>query len=204
MKTILVTAALVTLPALASAQPSTTLGVTQTEAKAPERTNSINVSPLGALLGNYAVTYEHLFNGSHGLIVEGNAAFDSNSDSSSHQLGGGVGYRWHWRGRQNSGFLGVMVAQSFGSGEVTTTSGGQDMTYEMGVRSTTITGNIGKRWMIGDAFNITLRLGLGWGHHTVTAKVNDQEAKDAETKLNDLLAYFPIGFDGELSVGYTF
>jgi hypothetical protein len=201
MNKLLVTAALVTLPALASAQP---LGVTETQQKAPEKTNSINVSPLGALLGNYSLTYEHLFNGTHGVILEGNASFASNSDSSSYQMGGGVGYRWHWRGRQNSGFLGVMVAQSFGNGEVTTSSGGQDMTYEMGVRSTTITGNIGKRWMIGDSFNITLRLGLGWGHHVASAKVNDQQAKDAEEKLNDLLAYFPIGFDGELSVGYVF
>ncbi len=201
MNKLLVTAALVTLPALASAQP---LGVTQTETTAPAKTNSINVSPLGALLGNYSLTYEHLFNGTHGLIVEGNAAFDSNSDSSSYQMGGGVGYRWHWRGRQNSGFLGVMVAQSFGNGEVTTTSGTQKMTYDMGVRSTTITGNIGKRWMIGDSFNITLRLGLGWGHHVATAKVDNQEAKDAEKSLNDLLAFFPIGFDGELSVGYVF
>lgn len=201
MNKLLVTAALVTIPALASAQP---LGVTQTAPKAPEKTNSINVSPLGALLGNYSLTYEHLFNGSHGLIVEGNAAFDSNSDSSSYQMGGGVGYRWHWRGRQNSGFLGVMVAQSFGNGEVTTTSGTQKMTYDMGVRSTTITGNIGKRWMIGDSFNITLRLGLGWGHHVATAKADNQEAKDAEKTLNDLLAFFPIGLDGELSVGYVF
>lgn len=201
MKKLLVSAALVTLPALASAQP---LGVAQSQVKAPEKSNSVNVSPLGALLGNYSLTFEHLFNGTHGVIVEGNASYDSSSDASSYQMGGGVGYRWHWRGRQNSGFLGVMVAQSFGNGEVTTTSGGQEMTYEMGVRSTTITGNIGKRWMIGDAFNITFRLGLGWGHHVASAKVNDQAAKDAETKLNDLLAYFPIGFDGELSVGYNF
>lgn len=201
MNKLIVAAALASFPALVSAQP---LGVAETQVKAPEKTNSINVSPLGALVGNYSLTFEHLFNGTHGVIVEGNTSFDSGSDASSYQVGGGVGYRWHWRGRQNSGFLGVMVAQSFGSGEVTTTSNGQQMTYEMGVRSTTVTGNIGKRWMIGDAFNVTLRLGLGWGHHVATAKVNDQAAKDAEEKLNDLLAFLPIGFDGELSVGYVF
>ena len=52
--------------------------------------------------------------------------------------------------------------------------------------------------------NITLRFGLGWGHYAATAKVDNSEAKDAEKKLNDVLALLPIGFDGELSVGYVF
>ena len=40
------------------------------EAKA-EKINTINVSPLGVLVGDYALTYEHLFGGHHGLIAEG-------------------------------------------------------------------------------------------------------------------------------------
>lgn len=201
MNKLLVAAALVTVPALASAQP---LGVTETQAKAPEKTNSINVSPAGALIGYYSLTYEHLFNGSHGVIVEGNAGFDSGTDASSYRVGGGVGYRWHWRGRQNSGFLGVMVAQAFGSGHVETTSGSQTMTYQMGIRSTMITANVGKRWMIGDRFNITFRAGLGWGHHVASTSESDPQAKDAVKKMNDLLAWIPVGIDSELSVGYLF
>lgn len=202
MKNLLVTLAIALAPTVAAAQPGTVIAAEATTKAAP--TNSINISPLGVLVGNYALTYEHLWNGTHGLIVEGIGSLASNRDSSSYQGGAGVGYRWHWRGRQNSGFLGVMVAQSIGGGEVKVTENGQTMTYGMNVRSTTVTGNIGKRWMIGDAFNITLRFGLGWGHHVAEAKVNDPRAKDAEKALNDLLAFIPIGFDGELSVGYTF
>jgi hypothetical protein len=171
--------------------------------KQAEPANSINISPLGALVGNYALTYEHLFGGTHGLIVEGIGTRSSGGEGSSLQFGGGVGYRWHWRGRQNSGFLGVMVAQGFGSGEVTTTQGGTSMTHELSVRSTMITGNIGKRWMLGPA-NVTFRVGLGWGHHVATAKSDTPEAKNAEKLMNDILSFLPIGLDGELSVGYAF
>jgi len=191
----LLLAAIMLVPSLAAAQPAPPLAVE----KAAEPTNSINVSPLGLVFGNYALTYEHLFAGQHGVIVEGIASRSANDDSSQLQFGGAVGYRWHWRGRQNSGFLGVMLAQGVGNGEVDLNG----MKHDMTVRSTTITGNIGKRWMIGPA-NITLRLGLGYGHYTVEAKEDSQEAKDAEKTLNDLLAFLPVGFDGELSAGFVF
>lgn len=190
----------VSVPAAARAE---TADVQPVLAEQEEPKNSINISPLGALVGNYALTYERLFGGSHGLVVEGIGGFASNDSSSASQLGGAVGYRWHWSGRQNSGFLGVMVAQGIGSGEVTITENGQSMTHAMSVRSTTVTGNVGKRWMIGPA-NVTLRVGLGWGNYTAKVKSDAPGAQDAEKLMNDLLAFLPIGFDGELSVGYTF
>lgn len=169
-----------------------------------EPTNSINISPLGLVAGNIALTYEHLFGGTHGVIVEGVVARSSDDSGDSMQFGGSVGYRWHWRGRQNSGFLGVTFTQTVGSGSVTETVNGAEMTHDMSVRSTMLTGNIGKRWMLTDAINITARLGLGWGHHVATAKEDTQEAKDAEELMNDILAFLPIGFEGELSLGYAF
>jgi len=187
--------AILVVPAAAAAQPAPPMAITERA----EPTNSINVSPLGIVFGSYALTYEHLFAGQHGVIVEGIAAHSANDDSSQTQFGGAVGYRWHWRGRQNSGFLGVMLAQGIGTGDVKV----DDMTYGMTVRSTTVTGNIGKRWMIGPV-NITGRIGLGYGHYTVEAKDDSQAAKYAEDTLNDLLTLLPIGFDGELSVGLVF
>jgi len=194
----LIAITLASLSAPALAQP-TAPAATIVE-KAPEKTNSVNISPLGALVGDFALTYEHLFAGQHGLIVEGIATRSSGDEGSSLQFGGGVGYRWHWRAKQNSGFLGVMFAQRFGSGSVTI----NDMTHDMAVRSTTVTANIGKRWMLTDAVNVTLRLGAGWGHHVATAKEDTMEAKDAEDTMNGILSLLPIGLDGELSVGYTF
>jgi hypothetical protein len=199
------TARVVALSLFASSTASVALAddASPVEAQAEEPANSINVSPLGVAVGNYAVTYERLFAGHHGLVVEGIASYNKDDDGKSTQFGGAVGYRWHWRGRQNSGFLGVMLAQSLGTGEVTVGEGAGEMTHAMSVRSTTITGNIGKRWMLGPV-NVTVRLGLGWGHHVAKAESDTQEAKDAEKLMNDILAFLPIGIDGELSVGYTF
>jgi len=198
MKTMLaVTTLLAAAPALVAADPDPSpLGV---EAKA-EPTNTINASPLGVVVGDYALTYEHLFNGSHGLILEGIGSRAAGDEGSSLQFGGGVGYRWHWRGHQNSGFLGLMAAQRFGTGSVTENG----MTHDMSVRSTTVTANIGKRWALTPAFNVTFRIGAGWGHHVATAKEDTMEAKQAEKLMNDILSFLPIGLDGELSVGYAF
>jgi hypothetical protein len=126
------------------------------------------------------VTYERLFAGHHGLIVEGIATLSNGDDGDSRQFGGAVGYRWHWRGRQNSGFLGVMFAQGFGTGEVVTNVGGADeMKHAMTVRSTTITANVGKRWMFGPV-NLTVRFGLGWESRR-EGEEDTPEAKDAES-----------------------
>lgn len=207
---ILLASLLASLPSLALAQPAPAPMAPPApeplmlEQKKLEPTNSINISPLGLVAGNIALTYEHLFGGTHGVIVEGVMSRASGDDGDSLQFGGSVGYRWHWRGRQNSGFLGVTFTQMVGSGSVTETVNGAEMTHDMSVRSTMLTGNIGKRWMLTDAVNITARLGLGWGHHVATAKEDTQEAKDAEKLMNDLLAFLPIGFEGELSLGYAF
>lgn len=170
-----------------------------------EKDDSINVSPFGLLFGNLYVTYEKLYNGTHGLIVD--VGFGRSSGDGGDEMHGaaGVGYRWHWRGRQNSGFLGVMFHQTYGHGEMTYNPGAADeMSYDMSVRSTMLTGNVGKRWMLGDSLNITLRLGLGWGHHVASADEDTAEAREAEEDMNAILSLLPIGFDGELSLGYNF
>ena len=190
-------------PAFAQSAPAgTPPPAVYTQQPEPESKNSINVSPLGLLFGNLYVTYEKFMNG-HGFIVD--AGFGRNSGDGGNEAHGalGVGYRWHWRGRQNSGFLGVMVAQGFGTGEVTTNISGSEMTHGMTVRATTVTGNIGKRWMFGPV-NATIRFGLGYGNYSAKAKENTPEAKAAEDTMNDLLSLLPIGFDGEVSIGYAF
>jgi hypothetical protein len=200
-------ATLTTLAGTVAAQPASAPtaepAVMQT-APAPEKQNSINVSPLGLLFGNLYVTYEKFMDG-HGFIVDAGFGRTSGDGGSEAHGAVGVGYRWHWRGRQNSGFLGVMFHQTYGHGEMTYNPGAPDeMSYDMTVRSTMLTGNIGKRWMLGDSLNITLRLGLGLGHHVASADEDTDEAREAEEDMNALLSLLPVGFDGELSVGYNF
>jgi hypothetical protein len=201
---IILAALVASVPSIAFAQAPAAPAAPLVVEKQAEKENSINLSPLGLVAGNIALTYERLFGGTHGIIVEGVMNRASGDDGDSMQFGGSVGYRWHWRGQQNSGFLGVTFTQTVGSGSVTRSVNGAEMTHDMSVRSTMLTANIGKRWMLTDAVNITARLGLGWGNHVANAKDDSAEAQESEEFMNDLLSLLPIGAEGELSVGYVF
>ena len=178
----------------------------------PPRENSINGSPLGALFGSYSLNYEHLSGGTHGLMVEGNLGFSTGtstsgteaSSSKSTNYGGGVGYRWHWSGQQQSGFLGLMAGYTVGSGSSTITSGGMTNSYDLTIKAPWVVANIGKRWVWDNGLNITFRIGGGWAKYTVSSSSTDPQAQDAVKFLQDVLTLIPIALDGELSLGYTF
>jgi hypothetical protein len=174
---------------------------------APEKANSINVDAFGLLFKDLSLTYEHLWSGTHGLILEaGYGQSNGEKGDSSYGLLA-VGYRWHWSHRQNSGFLGVTYSQRYGSGYVETQVNDEPVEHhDMTVHSEMLTANIGKRWTLGseENWNITLRFGLGWGNHTATAKEDTMDAKEAEKEMNEILELVPIGWEGELSVGYNF
>lgn len=168
-----------------------------------ERTNSINASPLGVLIGAYNVNYEKLF-GSHGFLIEGSYARASNDDSSSADGGLNVGYRWHWRGKQNSGFLGITAGYSLGTGEATVGDGMSQDSFDVDYRVFAVTGNIGKRWAWDNGLNVTFRVGAGYGNWDVSTDSTDPDAQEATELVDDLLTLLPVALDGELSLGYTF
>ncbi len=206
LATVLLSLPVLTSTALAQApaEPPTPplLEVRQT---ALTKENSVNLSPLGILSGSYGLNYERLLNGYHGLIVEGNFSSFSDSDSSSSSFGGALGYRFHWRGNQNSGFLGLNVGyyNGTGTGSVSTNSG-QERTFDVDTSVASITANIGKRWAWDSGLNITFRIGAGKGYYDITTDSDDPDAQKAVKAVDDLLTVFPIAFDGELSVGYIF
>ncbi len=167
------------------------------------RVNSVNVSPLGLFLGSYTVNYERLM-GSHGLLVEGAFANQSNNDATSRNGGINVGYRWHWRGKQNSGFLGVTAGFSMGTGTGTVDSNGMSKSFDVNTRIFSVTGNVGKRWAMDNGLNLTLRIGAGYGNYDVSTDSTDPDAQGAVDVVNNLLTWLPVAFDGELSLGYTF
>jgi hypothetical protein len=178
----------------------------------PPRENSINGSPLGILVGNYSLNYERLVNGTHGFLIEGVLSHVTGTATSGTEMfsnksttyGGGAGYRWHWSGQQNSGFLGLMAGYTVGTGSSTLTSGGTVSSFDMTVKAPWVVANIGKRWQWDSGINITFRIGGGWARYTVSTTSTDPQAQDAVNSLNDLLKFFPIAIDGELSLGYSF
>jgi hypothetical protein len=170
-----------------------------------ERTNSINANPLAIIWGDYGGNYEHLFGGRHGLLVE--AAFSSggNDEASYTSYGGALGYRFHWSGSQDSGFLGLNVGFGVGTGASTVAnSAGQPMTYDLSIRTLYATMDVGKRWQFDSGLNVTFRLGAGRALRTVSTTSNAPDAQKAAQDLQDVLAWLPVTLDGELSLGYSF
>ncbi len=172
-----------------------------------ERRNSINLNPLGVIFGSYEVNVEHL-RGSHGLVIEGAFASQGNGEARAIAAGGGLGWRWHWRGRQNSGFLGVMTNFYMGTGDVTviTVTGDSTTTehFDVATKELALTANIGKRWQLDMGVNITLRLGAGYAKRWFSTDSTDPDAQDAVEAVDDLMSLLPVAIDGELSLGYSF
>jgi len=191
-------------PAEAPPPAAATMPPPMISAAPPPRENSINGSPLGLLSLNYALNYERLLDGMHGLLVEGVFSLSSNSTSKSSLYGGGVGYRWHWSGQQQSGFLGLMAGYSVGSGTSTVTSGGTTSTFDLTIKAPWVVANIGKRWAWDSGFNVTFRIGAGWAGYKVSSNSTDPNVQMGVDALQDLLELIPIALDGELSVGYIF
>jgi hypothetical protein len=186
---------------VAAADPDSA-GVTESATR--ERAISINLDPGGVIQGYYGGNAEWL-HGSHGVLVEANYFRKGDDDSSISGFGGTLGYRWHWRGHQNSGFLGVNASVGVGTAATTTMdSAGMSQTWDLSVRTIAVTGNIGKRWQLDNGLNITARIGAGWASRTATTSSDDPTAKEAAEDVEDLLAFLPVAFDGELSLGYSF
>jgi hypothetical protein len=165
-----------------------------------EPRHSINLG-VGMAWAAPSITYEHLFPGGHGLLIGANAFYSLLVDDAM-GAGGSVGYRWHWNGRQDSGFLGLHAGFDRDLSPVRITI--DEMTEERSVNISTfyLVANIGKRWLVRDNINVTARIGSG-----VALRYFDTDADDIEPVvgvMQDIIGNFPMTVDGELSVGYTF
>jgi hypothetical protein len=174
------------------------------EASPPaERTRSINADAANVALGNYGGNFEWL-HGGHGLLVEASYFHHGNGSTSVDGGGAALGYRWHWRGRQNSGFLGVSASLGVGGATATDATHTPAVTYDLSVRTLAVVANLGKRWQFANGFNITARVGGGWARRTVATAATDPDAVQAAKDVEDLMSLLPFALDGELSAGYSF
>lgn len=175
-----------------------------TSAQADVRAHSVNLSPLGPLSGTYSVNYEHLFGGTHGLLVEGLYSNTTDKDTKSNSAGASVGYRWHWSDAQDSGFIGMTMAYETGTGTAKVTTNGESVSWDVDVTTLKLIPNIGRRWAWDSGFNITFRFGIGYAKYDVSTDSDEPGAKEATKLVDDLLTLLPVGVDGELSVGWIF
>jgi hypothetical protein len=162
--------------------------------------HSINISPLGILFGAYNINYEYLHDGTHGILGEAGMAHSSDDDTSATSFAGSAGYRWHWRGKQSSGFLGANVGYQRGWG--TTSYDGTE--FDLDVSRVIVVGNIGRRWAWDFGLNLTLRVGAGYGSWNVSSDSSDPDVREAVREAERLLQRVPVALDGELSLGWVF
>ncbi len=164
------------------------------------RLNSVNGHPWGILIGAYSVNYERLLGPTHGVMVEGEYVRFGGDEDYVTSYGGNVGYRWHWSGGQDSGFLGANLGYRHGGAGV---SGGGEA-HSLSVDTVYVVMNVGRRFAWRSGFNITLRIGGGRAWHSVTAESDNPDAEEAEETIEKILNFIPVALDGELSVGYAF
>ncbi|OIP39052.1 MAG: hypothetical protein AUK47_10755 [Deltaproteobacteria bacterium CG2_30_63_29] len=177
------------------------------EAAAPaseEKANSININAFSIAFGTYGGNYERLFANSHGLMVEGYFSSSSDGDTSATGGGGALGYRWHWSGKQNSGFLGAVAGFGMGSGDAVVDVNGARSTFTVNTTTIYAAANIGYRWAWDFGLNITLRGGGGYANYGVSTDSEDANAEKAVELVDDLLSWIPVYIDGELSIGFNF
>lgn len=211
-------AAATTVLMLSISGPATAQESPAAEPARAERKHSINLG-IGALGGVPSLAYEYMWTRSRGLVLEitgmyrptlkdaetgiggvvglvldASGAYQQYGDEPSMGIGGAIGYRWH----HDAGFLGVHVGYDFGESLVEKTS----ITYEFH-KTFYVVGNVGKRWLLRNGFNITARVGAGLAHRSIG---NSQDAEDIVSVrfLDDLLDQYPVTVDGELSLGYAF
>lgn len=158
--------------------------------------NSVN-------FGYMSLGYERLLDPHHGFLVEARLRMDSDrkEGTESTNYGGSLGYRYHWSGGQDSGFVGLNVRTLRGTGEATVTTHGEERTLTADTYSIAVLPNVGRRWAWDFGLNVTARLGVGYERWTVAT---DRADDDAVAPLKELLAPLPIAFDGELSAGWSF
>jgi hypothetical protein len=164
-----------------------------------EPKHAVNLS-VGALWAAPRVAYEYLWNGSHGFVLEAGGFYWPFLDMQG--AGAAVGYRWHWRGQQDSGFLGLLAGYDVNQGSSTVTMDGMEESTPVNYETFYVVGNIGKRWMLPANLNVTARLGAGYAQRRVD--VRDDSRDDDEADLDTIFGLVPWTLDAELSLGYTF
>jgi hypothetical protein len=165
------------------------------------RWNALNFSVLGFVIGNLRLTYERLLRPKHGLYADAIVAPDVLHGFDFVGYGGSMGYRFHWRGPATGGFVGAGVTLLRRSGQISVYDIDDQDTYRYrgGLFSVGVGPHVGKRWLWErTGINLTIRFGAG----LLVSKAFPK--RDVPKKATDGLTRFPVGAEGELSVGYTF
>ena len=174
-------------------------------------THAINTSPLGPILGLYALNYELLIGQKHGLFLEGiyidyrGAIFKPSNPGVGGRLN--AQYRWHMSGAMESFFVGIFARYynfTYATTEKVVTNGNNAIVgFDMNITSYGVGLNIGWRWIGSHGENFAVRIGYGPSSASASATRSEQSIlqRVADLKNGEVLYG---GIDAEVSVGYAF
>ncbi len=165
---------------------------------AVKATNAINVNPLGLVFGGLNASYEHLFGGRHGLMLQGGFIFKGGYNVALH-------YRFHYFSKQkhnglNSPFWGPFVYFEESSTEARVEENGVRTDYDIDITYLKAGLNVGRRWVWG-AFTLVFRIGYGF---PIIADFRWTPEENELTETVETLTKIIGGIDGELSIGFAF
>jgi hypothetical protein len=159
---------------------------------------------ISMLLNILSFNYMRLLTNQQALLIEAEfksplKASKDPLDDPSTRFGFGVGYRHFFKKTQDSAFWGVHAKYQFAKNVLMN----DQLSNVEQVDQYTLTANIGRRWCWDTGFNLTIRFGLGYAKTIFHAK-RDVKASEDAFRLNQFASDFPIGVDGELSLGFVF
>lgn len=168
-----------------------------------EFTQAVNFCPGGVIFGVYAVNYEYLVNGHHGLI----ARFDyedipksyTDADIESYGMSYMLSYRYHFRGEMASEHLSAFARYKEYTGEGTLEGTG----FDFNTPQLTFGLAGGKRWAWNSGFNLNVMFGYGFDSSDREITPHTQAIEDRMDEYEDTYE-FDGGFLGEISIGYAF
>ena len=124
--------------------------------------NSINMCPVALAFNFYSMNFEHLFDGTHGLVArfDYESISDTYSDNPIELSGYGfiLNYRYHFSGQMESIFLGSYARYRIydGNGKAGATD------FDMSITESSFGLNLGKRWVWNSGFNVLFSMGYGF------------------------------------------
>jgi hypothetical protein len=169
--------------------------------------NAVHANPWGIMrelapdvnlpISSYGAGYERKILNNHALM--GELVYIGLEEAFS--LGAGVHYRYHLSPRLDSFYFGPFLRYSYNQGETEPESGpGPAADQEFTAHGVVLGGSVGQRWIVGPGIILGARLGMGYTVLLINSSRNDPAL---DQRVLDLLR-FPLGIDGELSVGWAF
>ncbi len=165
--------------------------------------HSIQLNPIGLILGSCAGNYEVLLGRRHGIVIEGTYVFPSLSKNKGY--GAALLYRFHLKPEMNSKFLGAFLRKDRVASSIVVGERIKE-TYDYSVSSLCFGADYGwRKQLFKTKLNYAFRIGLGIPVTTFQWKNGRPESLGGmQTATFEKIMKYSLALDSELTVGFSF